>query len=245
MRSILTAAAAMAVLAAFGPTATEAATVNISTDEGRLHVSEHGIRTRTNKDGVTSFYTAVYGSHILGMEVMATYTDGTSEKMSFTSMGGRLAGAIGSGMSLTYERRDWIVSTTKNLASLVIDAATGNAVFDILRSPSDGMGDDTYGTSYGFGYRTSGGDALEGAINAEYQNGVIVRGHARGKDTFTTLAMDYTGLKGGGLLGTTFFHSDLDSIHVAGDLTPVPLPAGLPLLAGGLFLLAPLRNRKR
>lgn len=246
MRTLLSAVAAVAVVSVFGVSEGQAATVNIATDEGSLHVSESGIRSRTDKDGVLKYHTNVSGWDLEGMEVVAKYADGTSETMSWVKMGddrsNKLGGVSGSGLSLGYVIRDWTLTTTKSLVKLIMDPTAANAIFDML--PDEGTTNDTIGTSFGFAYNTRGGDALDGEINVEYVNGVYVRGHDRAADTFTKMIVDYSGLAGGGLMGTTVFRTDLDSLAVKGDLTPVPLPAGLPLLAAGLFLLAPLRNRK-
>ena len=59
------------------------------------------------------------------------------------------------------------------------------------------------------------------------------------------MSVDFSGLWGGGLLGSMAFETDLDTLRVAGDLTPVPVPGGLPLLASGALLLGLARRFKR
>lgn len=247
MIKIMGLAAIIAVATVCPASVGHAATVKISTDEGVLHVSENGIRQRTSRDGVTSYYTSVSGWALEGMRVMAHYANGSSEALTWARMGDaseEWGGVTGAGVSLSYRVRDFWLTATSRLLSLEIDAASGNALFDILRDPEDGTGGDTMGTSYGFAYNTRDPDDLEGIINVQYRNAVQVRGYERGTDAFTKMIVDYSKLSDGGLLGSTTFQSDLDSIAVAGDLNPVPLPAGLPLLVLGLGAIA-LQGRRK
>ncbi|AZQ66203.1 VPLPA-CTERM sorting domain-containing protein [Silicimonas algicola] len=233
---------AAAIALAFMAASASAATVNIATDEGDLHVTQNGFDTNTSVDG----------DEIDGMTVIATYVGGLTETLTWGTISGLLGGVSGSGLDLTFSTGSYNLVTSMSLASLELNAATGNAVFDILSGINDGTRGDTLGTKIGYGYSTTGGDALEGAIGVTYLDGVIREGLARGTDIFTRMVVDYTGLTGGGLLGTTLFRTDLDNLAVAGDIAPVdtpdmsevPLPAGMPLLLAGLGVLGFVRRKR-
>ena len=226
----------------------DAATLTVTSEEGTRHVSEHGIRTFVY-NGEETFNTSTFGTDLVGMSVTATFADKTTETLTWgdlSSMEDRhLGGVSGANYSLSFSTEAFTLSTTSLLTSLSIDAGSGNALFDILRYVKDGTRGDTWGTKIGFPYETVGGDDLFGDIVASYSDAISFRGIAEGTDAFKTLTINYAGLLGGGLLGTTQFTTDLDSLKVAGDLTPVPLPATLPMMAFGAGALVLMRRRQR
>ena len=119
----------------------------------------------------------------------------------------------------------------------------GNTFFDIIGSKGDDP-TNTIGTDWGFPFRVEGGDPLTGEIVVTYENGLHVAGQTRASDTFTKMTVDYSGLEGGGLFGTTIFKTDLDELAVPGDLSAVPLPAGMPLLLLAFGTLGLVHRRK-
>lgn len=220
----------------------EAATATFSSDEGTLHLTENGIGSNTS----------TFGTDLVGMQVTATYVDGTFEVLTWENLNREFdeyAGGVSSAnMSLEFRGWDYFTMTASRLlATLEMDASTGNALLDIgMHHESDV--DNTPTTHGGHPYRTVSGDALTGNIHATYSNGIILNGSPRGTDTFTTVLVDYTGLEGGGFFGTTVFDTDFDTLAVQGDLTPmistVPLPAGFPLLLAGLAAFGFCRRKQ-
>ena len=188
------------------------ATVTVDTDEGTLHVTQSGFDTNTSADG----------DEVAGMQVTVVYEDGLTEVLTWQATGGTSGGVTGSGMSLTMSTAaTFTLSASQRVVSLTLEAKYGNAVFDILKGVNDGTRGDTLGSKIGFPYEEMGGDPVVGAVSVTYSDGVIREGLARGTDIFTTMTIDYSGVAGGGILGTVLFRSDMDNIAVPGDLTPV------------------------
>ncbi len=222
--------AALASVALMGATSLEAASVNIMTEAGQDHSTYHGIRDDSS----------TRGGDLIGMEVSAMYADGSMETLTWGSIR-RTFGVIGSGLQLTFKSSDWVLSTTSLLKSLTINAMAVDSMFDILRM-SDG---DTATTGRGLGFVIRDGNTHDGNIDVTYSNRIRYRNSDYEGDTFTEMTVDFSGLAGGGLLGDLAFETDLDTLRVSGDLSPVPLPGGLPLLASGALLLGFARRMKR
>jgi len=160
-----------------------------------------------------------------------------------------LGGVTGSSFGLTYDGANFLLDTTVTLTSLVLNAALGNSIFDIAEI-NEGQAGNTPTTLRGFPLEITGGDPVDGVLQATYSDQVTLAGSPTGVDSFATLSLDFSGLTGGGLLGTLAFNTDLDTLALAGDLSPamvpVPLPAGLPLFLGALVVLAGVsRSRSR
>ena len=186
-------------------------TVNNSTVEGTLHVTEFGFDPNTSVDG----------DEAVGMLVTAVYADGFEETLTWEALTGITGGVSSSRMTLTSTTDSvFELTTTSLLVSLTLEALPGNAVFDIIKGIKDGTRGDTLGTRIGFPYEEVGGDPLTGAIDVVFSDAVFVQGQAQGEDIFTTMSIDYSGLDGGGLLGYTEFRADMDNILVPGDLAP-------------------------
>lgn len=240
---IATIAAGLVLLAS--ATASMAATANIFTNEGgKNYLTRNGMHINTS----------VNGDDIDGTRVTMSFADGTVESLVWQTFPGEFAadgtrlrtlgGVRGLGASLTMNDRDYTLTTTKMLTSLKMEAGYGSAIFDILVGVKGDRAGNTLGSKIGYPYGTVGGDALTGEIDVTYSGALRVAGFERQTDTFTTMMVDYTGLAGGGLFGTTMFEADLDKLAVEGDLTPVPLPGGMPLLMAGAGALVLLRRRK-
>lgn len=215
------------------PGATLAATVTIDRDTVSGHSSSvFGIRDDT----------ATRGSDLVGMAVSVDYQDGTSEEVIWSEQrrGGH---ADGSGFNLFFHWRMFELSVTKTIASLTMDAGAGSAVFDTIRSRDADQS--TYGTKFGYEFYLSDGESLMGNIGVSYWNRFSVAGHERAPDAYTMMSIDFTGLEGGGLSEDIRFNTDLDSLEVRGDLTPVPLPASLLMLVSACGILGSSGIRKR
>ncbi len=188
------------------------ATVIVDTDEGTLHVTQSGFDTNTSADG----------DEVAGMRVTVVYEGGLTEVLTWQATGGTSGGVTGSGMTLTMSTAaTFTLTSSMRVVSLTLEGEYGNAVFDTLKGVNDGTRGDTLGSKIGFPYEEMGGDPVSGTVAVTYSDGVIRAGLERGSDIFTTMSIDYSGVAGGGILGTIQFRSDMDNIAVPGDLAPV------------------------
>ena len=216
-----------------------ASTVNINTDSGQLYVSEYGMGS-----------SSVNGASLAGMTVDVTYADGGSESLTWAPTirpNGRPSSTNGAAtsadFSLSQGWSEFSLTTTRLLTSMSFSTLGLGSVFDIW--PVDAY--DTPGSLRGVAFRVTSGDQ-DGEIDVSFTNQVLVRGHMIGNDLYTDMHVDFSGLDAGGFFGTMAFVTDLDYLAVADDLTafnPVPLPAGLPLLLGGLGIMGLMRRRQR
>lgn len=230
-------AATALVLLLCGAAAAPAATISIASEQGTLMSTEHGIRADTSTTGVD----------LAGMLLRVGFADGAVEDLVWEAYDPYTnGGTTTTGFSLSASWDGFRLTTSRVVTSMTFFAATANSIFDILET-SDGEEGATYSTKRGFPFEIYGGDPVEGDIRVTYSNAVVLAGHPQGADAFTDMAVDFSGVEGGGFSGYLFFNSDLDTLAVAGDLVPVPvpLPAGAPLLLGALGGLALLRRRAK
>ena len=212
-------------------TASHAATVTVETKAGVTQTTEFGIREDT----------FTHGRDLVGMEIVASFADGSSETLIWDAVGLNF-GVVGSNVSLFYKAKNFDLSATSVLTSLSMDAGAIGSVFDILY-----FADGDTPTSYtGTEFTIRDENTHEGEIKVTYSNDVGYKDDPIVGDLYTTMNVDFTGLNGGGLFGDLAFQTDLDTLAVSGDLTPeVPLPSGLPLLASGALLFGLVRRKKR
>jgi hypothetical protein len=210
-----------------------AASVTIESIEGQAMYSQFGVAESTSVDG----------AEMAGMQVTAFYGDGSSESLTWQATGRRVGGVAGSYITMMYESGLFTLTVAQTLTSFIFETAGGNTFFDIIGSKGDDP-TNTIGTDWGYPFRVEGGDPLTGEIAVTYENGLHVAGQARASDTFTKMTVDYSGLEAGGFFGTTIFKTDLDELAVPGDLSAVPLPAGMPLLLLAFGTLGLVHRRK-
>lgn len=216
--------------------AAQAATVNIVTVADNPQETAHGIRASTS----------TYGSDLAGALVAATYSDGSSEALTWEALSIGVRGAArGADIDLFMDWAGFEMTTTRLLTSLSFQLAPASSIFDVSRLNEWEVGN-TPTTGIGFPFEIyAGGDLLQGAITATYSGIVNLAGRVADGDAFTNMLIDFSGLSGGGFLGSMSFRTDMDTLAVAGDLTPVPLPAGLPLLLAGLGGFGMIYRRRK
>lgn len=215
-----------------------AATVTMQQDAGVGVESEYGMSAKTS----------THGRHLGGMQLTASYLDGTTEDLVWQAYSGH-GDVTGSGLYMFFAWDHFELTTTKRLTSLSMDAASGNAIFDIF-TLEEGEDGNTTGTARGFSYRMRDAENLNGNVDVTYSNLMSLKGTEAQGDAYTHMLIDYSGLEGGGFLGYVEFATDMDSLAVAGDLNPVsvsnmPLPAGMPLLLAGLGVLGLYKRKRR
>jgi hypothetical protein len=215
--------ATSAVLLA-GLTAASAATVTISTFAGAAYQTVNGIREDTG----------TRGRDLVGATVHAAYSDGTEEDLTFSEILPYVGGVSGIGFNLFLGSMPVTLSASQRLSSLAFDLVPANSLFDISTA-NDGRPGDTPTSKRGYPFLIeSASPDLSGVIAVTYSGIVNLAGRDAVGDLYTTMLLDFTGLTGGGFLGDMVWRTDMDTLRDAGDLAPVPLPAGLPLLAVGL-----------
>ncbi len=245
---------------ALSTTDVRATTIVVQTETGNAMETEFGFRSDTNTRGYD----------LAGAKVTATFDDGTTEMRTWQVFDPFTTGGVnGDRWSLFQDELGNVslVSDNRVMTSFLVDLTTsmsvtpatpddpeviaGASVFDISRA-NDFWGQDgsTPGTGYGFAFSFAPFNAPDGEVTVTYSGAVNIKGAPAVGDLFTTMFVDLTGLVGGGFTGNAVYTSDQDTLRVAGDLTPVgatpvPLPAGLPLLLAGLGGLAVFKRRYR
>lgn len=200
--------------------------------------------TTYNTTALTDYQT--FGSNMDGMTVVATFLNGLVDTQIWGDTGGSAGGVSGTGWGLSVAGDTWnsgwplnlSLTSGVNLASLSIDAGTGNTVFDVVNgyydppysSPDSQNGVPFYTTSTAY-------------INATYSDRVMVNNVFYG-DLYRTLSLDFGS---NGLSSGFTFYADTDNLLIAGDINPVepvPEPSTILLMGAGLLGLVGF-NRKR
>ena len=190
---------------------------------------------------------ATTGATMTGMNVTAFFSDGSSRSAIWAPTGVDTGGAAASGFFSLSESGNtfggpWDLTNNYNatLTKLTIDGGVGNTVFDI-----DDLNEGTVGSGVGEAYNDR--SFPPGTIVATYSKIVALSGSPPVGDLFAILAIDYTGLDGGGIASGSglSFAQDTDNLALSGDLQATPLPAALPLFAGGLGLFGLIARRRK
>lgn len=232
--------APMVLAAAFaisGSSAVQAATIDVTRIADNPHESVFGLRANTGTEG----------RDLDGAIITATYADGSSEALVWEAVNFDYTldgGATGAGVSLFMNYDALQVTASAMMTSLSFDLAPATTVFDSMYGlfpfPDPGS---TPGSSFGNEFVFAEGEAsMVGTLGVTYSGIVNLAGAEAAGDLFTTMTLDFTGLVGGGYQGYFSFYSDMDTMEVAGDLTPVPLPTSLSFMLLGLAGLGATRH---
>jgi len=186
------------------------------------------------------------------MRVRATFADGFQHEAVWVTNGPNQGIANDPGFKFFFlslagptGTADWSLRnmrTDVRLTSLFIDAGAGDTVFD-RASPSPGSAGSELGIDF-----VDRGSPFGSIINVTYSQPVGVGGNPPLGDLYARMLVDLSGYVGGGLPFNTGFNfgQDTDNLSIKGDLepAPIPLPAGLPLLATGLGALGFFSRRR-
>ncbi|MFB9223149.1 Hint domain-containing protein [Paracoccus cavernae] len=179
------------------------------------HETVHGFRTDT----------ASRGTDLAGAKITATYSDGTTETLTWIAYDPYTnGGTSGDNIEMSYGW-DWHnLTTTKPLASLKIDLQPASSVFDTTYDYNDfPSGISTPGSKNGFPFELDTADqGVSGDITVTYSGTVNIAGSPAVGDIYTTMEIDFSQLPAGGFLGLLKWNSDIDTLEVPGDLLPSP-----------------------
>jgi PKD domain len=150
---------------------------------------------------LTGFTTT--GSMMAGMQVTASFTDGSSESVIWSAANADSGGVFGNGWSLTESgnsfNQPWTLTNTGlGITSLVIDAIPGNTVFDIY--PYGDKLPQTDGSADGWGFETINGQS---PTSSSYSDVIDISAG----DLFGKLSLYWTE----GFTGLMNFRADTDS----------------------------------
>lgn len=202
------------------------------------YTSEQGIRSDTR--------TLI--QDLVGMQLTATYTDGTTETFGWEQTGAWAAGLDhdSTDFDMTFHWYGYRMTMSKRLASFEFDLSGAGMIWDAGDYPDhDPRNSPTTLIGSPFSISEGNDDTLAGTILASYAGRVQIGDHTTGEDAFTRLKVDFTGLAEGGFLGTLLWNSDSDVLADRGDLYPTPLPAAGLLLLAGLGSLGASRSLRR
>lgn len=181
------------------------------------HETVNGIRDDTASRGVD----------LEGATITATYTDGSTEILTWHALDSyTFGGATGTDIDMSFGFESHELSTTKLLASLQIDLQPASSVFDTTFDSSDyPIGNSTPGSLNGFPFQLDPEyEGMSGDLTVTYSGIVNLKGSPAVGDLYTTMTVDFSKLSAGGLLGNLKWNSDIDTMRDAGDLVPTGAP---------------------
>ena len=185
------------------------------------------------------------GQDMVGMSITAFFSNGTTQQIIWGVTGPGTGGALGSSWQLTQAGNtidfDWTLtnSTALNITRLLIDAGSGNAVFDAIETPPG-----TPNSGLGFPFtETSAVGAF--SILPTYRDVVALKGNLPVGDIFRLLDLRFTNPEGFAPGNSLTFLADTDRLGFAGDIAPVPEPGTFVLLTTALVTMLGYRWRCR
>lgn len=192
---------------------------------------------------LSDYYTT--GNTMAGMKVQVFFQDAGSETATWAITGSASGAATGTGWFLT-ESGDtssapWILVnvSARNISRVLMDAGSGNAVFDTYFSNQSGTDHSALGSDFRV---TSGADSLN--IIATYRDQVALTGQAPVGDLYRYLEISFPDTPFAAI-NKFHFNAATDSLRITGDLQPVPLPGAWLLLGSALLGLAGMGLRRR
>lgn len=169
------------------------------------HESAYTVRADTSSRGVD----------LEGARITATYSDGTTETLTWHALDPyTTGGASGENIDMLFGYSWHELSATKLLTSLQIDLAPASSVFDTtFAMDDDPNGGSTPTSKNGFPFKVAPEyEDLSGNITATYTGIVNLSGGEAVGDLYTTMIVDFSGLPDGGLLGDLVWNSDIDTM---------------------------------
>lgn len=187
---------------------------------------------------------ATTGAMMDGMSVTAYFANGFSDTRAWADIDADSGGVSGTGWSLREDGDtfggEWTLNNTSgsSLTRVLIDAGTGDSVFDTTFGSVEG----TAGSALGWTFDAVGGGAgLD--ILATYRDSVALTGFAPVGDLFRRLDIVFRGNGLSSTYGNFKYIADTDNLQFGGDITPVPAPGAVALGTIGLALIQGIRRR--
>lgn len=198
-----------------------------------------------------------YATDMDGMTVDITYGDGSTVSHTWATTGagtGGLPSWTGGSFELSGSSysNEWHLSITDQnieIASILIDAGAGDAVFDVWEKPPVGAVNPDYeGTAnskYGdpFDPWLNGDADPTNIITATYSGAVGIGGAAPVGDLYRYLQIDFAAGSYFSSTDTLSFYADTD--NVKGGVNPVPEPSTLLLMGLGMAGLAGYSRKRK
>jgi hypothetical protein len=185
------------------------------------------------------------GQDMAGMSVTAFFSNGTTQQVTWGATGPETGGALGTGWQLTQTGNtidfDWTLtsSTALNINRLLIDAGSGNAVFDAIETPAG-----TPNSGLGFPFiETSAVGTF--SVLPTYRDAVALQGSLPVGDIFRLLDLSFTNPGGFAPGHALMFLADTDRLGLPGDIAPVPEPGTFALLTTALVSMLGYKWRFR
>ena len=201
-------------------------TASLSANAG-LITEEYTDGFQYDISALETFSTA--GAEMVGMEITAIHVGGTQETLVWQQVAGSTYGVAGLGWSFefsgatTYSSVFTLLSSTADLATLIINGRPGSTLFDVERGAS------TPNSARGRGPQVNANNTLAD-VNFNYTDIVSFDGTAYG-DLFSRLEISFSG--GFGQNSELSFITDTDNF--SGRITQVPVTSSALLLAIGLL----------
>ena len=209
--------------------------MSVMAGSSQAGVTVYRVGTNPQETTAVSSY-ATYGHDMLGMHVTANGSD----MQVWQELSPGVYGVQGTGWGLTEIghtfNSNWTAMTSSiGLDSIVIDAGTGDTMFDTLNGAEY-----TPGSANGLPFQLQDAGAYTGDIDVTYSGPISLTGQSFQGDLYRYMQIDFSTT----FYGSMEFRSDTDNAAFPNDINAVPAPGALLMASLGTSLAGYLRKRK-